>query len=155
MFFALQTYQEQIKSKTTANEGKNTKHHYSKAQNNTLKTSQETQKHPKSTPFKLSCGGVSWFSLFKGTKNSSKAKTTTKTKNISKLYYTVANKMLTKTPKDAQDHPKSTPCERTSVLRTHRKHTTRTEQQITKQRYKFALKRMLKESLQPDELPSL
>ena len=72
-----------------------------------------------------------------------------------KLNYTLANKMLTKTPKDAQDHPKSTPCERTSVLRTHRKHTTRTEQQIAKQRYKFASKSILEESLRPDELPSL
>ena len=62
-----------------------------------------------------------------------------------KLNYTLANKMLTKTPKDAQDHPKSTPCERTSVLRTYTKHTTRTEQQIAKQFYKFAVKRMMKE----------
>jgi len=63
VFFAFQKYQEQIRSKTTVNDRKNTKRHYSKAQHNTQKTSQETQNHPKSIPFKPSCGGVSWFSM--------------------------------------------------------------------------------------------
>ena len=63
------------------------KPHYSLAHKTTLKTSQETQKHPKSTPFRPNCNGVSSFSFFKGIQNRSNAKTTAKNKNTSKHHY--------------------------------------------------------------------
>ena len=87
----------------------NTKHNYSKANKRTPKTSQDTQKHPKSTPVRPNCSGVSRFSPFKGIKNRSKAKTTANEWKNTKHDYSKAKKRTPKTSQETQKHPKSTP----------------------------------------------
>ena len=92
----------------------NTKHHYSKAKKRTPKTSQETQKHPKSTPVRPNCNGVLCFSPFKGLINRSKAKTTANDWKNPKHHYSKAKKRTPKTSQEIQKHPKSTPVRRNS-----------------------------------------